>query len=125
MGLRPGAKLGNYEIGALLGAGGTGEVYCARDLSLQREVAPEIPPALSHGQRTGKRQVRRAIAPAEGSGADFIFPMRGWTKNHMFTVGTVDSEVGTYWKDGNKFRVGNCIESGPPAGENTQAGCLR
>src|SRR5437899_1212668 len=45
MGLQPGTKLGNYEIVALLGAGGMGEVYRARDLSLQREVAVKILPA--------------------------------------------------------------------------------
>ncbi len=35
-------KLGNYETVALLRAGGMGEVYRARDLSLQREVAVKI-----------------------------------------------------------------------------------
>ena len=45
MGLRPSARLGNYEIGALLGAGGMGKVYRARDLSLQREIALRILPA--------------------------------------------------------------------------------
>src|SRR5205814_7369880 len=45
MGLHPGTKLGNYEIVAPLGAGGMGEVYRARDLSLQREVAVKVLPA--------------------------------------------------------------------------------
>ena len=45
MGLQAGTKLGNYEIGAPLSAGGMGEVYRARDLSRQREVAIKIPTA--------------------------------------------------------------------------------
>src|SRR5260221_4236364 len=45
MGLPAGTKVGNYEIVAPLGAGGMGEVYRARDNSLQREVAVKILPA--------------------------------------------------------------------------------
>ena len=45
MGLLVGTKLGNYEIGGPLGAGGMGEVYRAKDLSLQRDVAIKILPA--------------------------------------------------------------------------------
>jgi predicted ATPase len=45
MPLLPGSRLGPYEIGTLLGSGGMGEVYRARDPRLDRTVAIKILPA--------------------------------------------------------------------------------
>ena len=48
--MSPEAKLGPYEVLALLGAGGMGEVYRARDAKLNRDVAIKVllPAALNH-----------------------------------------------------------------------------
>jgi eukaryotic-like serine/threonine-protein kinase len=47
MALTAGARVGAYEVVGLLGAGGMGEVYRARDNKLRRDVAIKILPELS------------------------------------------------------------------------------
>ena len=47
MPIRPGSRLGSYEVTALIGQGGMGEVYRARDERLDRDVAIKVLPASS------------------------------------------------------------------------------
>src|ERR1700686_2648579 len=65
MNLGSGTKLGPYEIVSLLGAGGMGEVYRARDSRLRREVAIKVlPQALSLDADRMRRFEQEALATA-------------------------------------------------------------
>ncbi len=62
----PGTRLGPYEIQSLLGAGGMGEVYRARDSRLQRDVAIKVlPRALAADRDRLKRFEREARAAGQ------------------------------------------------------------
>ena len=65
MSLERGTRLGPYEIESILGAGGMGEVYRARDIRLQRDVAIKLlPQHLTHAPDARERLRREALAAA-------------------------------------------------------------
>ncbi len=57
--VRPGQRLGPYEITSLLGTGGMGDVYRARDTRLERDVAIKILPDLFAGDSTRRTRFER------------------------------------------------------------------
>jgi serine/threonine protein kinase len=67
MGLASGTRFGPYEILNLVGAGGMGEVYRARDTRLDRTVAIKVLPshvASDPAVRQRFEREARAISPA-------------------------------------------------------------
>ncbi len=59
MAVKSGTHLGPYEIVALLGVGGMGEVYRARDARLGREVAIKVLPAAVVADPERRRRFER------------------------------------------------------------------
>jgi serine/threonine protein kinase len=64
--LRPGTMLGNFEIVELIGGGGMGEVYRARDSSPKRDVAIKVLPA---GPARDPDRIARFEREARAAGA--------------------------------------------------------
>lgn len=65
LGLKKGDKIDAFEIEKLLGKGGMGEVYLARDTRLNRPVAIKIlPPAIASDSQANRRLLREAQAAA-------------------------------------------------------------
>jgi Tol biopolymer transport system component len=111
MNLPSGTKLGPYEIVSLLGAGGMGEVYRARDSRLKREVAIKVlPQGLSFDAERLRRFEQEALATA--------------ALNHPNILAVFD--IGTY--EGSPYVVSELLEgetlrerlrSGPIAARKT------
>src|SRR5262249_40813803 len=93
--LMPGTKLGDYEVQRLLGSGGMGEVYGARDLRLARDVAIKVLPSfLSHDPDRLRRFEQEARAAA--------------ALNHPNILGLF--QMGTY--QGTPYLVSELLEGG-------------
>ena len=73
MSLRPGAALGPYQIVGMIGAGGMGEVYRARDPRLARDVAIKVlPSAVADNRDRLERFEREAKALARLSHPNIV-----------------------------------------------------
>src|SRR6476659_4629029 len=64
--VRPGTRLGPFEVGELLGAGGMGEVFRARDARLGRDVAIKV---LPQGLTADPESLRRFAIEARAAGS--------------------------------------------------------
>jgi serine/threonine protein kinase len=96
--LNAGAKLGNFEVVDLLGRGGTGEVWRARDVRLKREVAIKVLPA---GLARDPHRIARFEREARAAGA----------VNHpnIVSVYEIGRDKGTYWIASELVRGDTCV----------------
>jgi hypothetical protein len=99
MRLTPGTRVGPYEVVGLIGAGGMGEVYRAKDLRLSRDVAIKVLPATALGDPD---RMRRFEQEARAAGS----------LNHPNVVAIFDTGI----HEGAPFVVSELLE-----GETLQA----
>jgi Tol biopolymer transport system component/predicted Ser/Thr protein kinase len=109
----PGAELGPYRLADRIGAGGMGEVYKARDIRLDREVALKILPAY-----TVRDPERRARFFREARAASRL--------NHPNTVTIYDigEQDGTVYI-AMEYVEGETLQAAIPAGGLPPAGILK
>ena len=84
--LSPGAKQGNFEIVELIGRGGMGEVYRARDSRLKRDVAIKVLPA---GLARDPDRIARFEREARAAG--------GLNHPNIVAVYEIGRDGDTYW----------------------------
>jgi len=86
--LETGARLGEYEIVSLLGAGGMGEVYRARDLRLERHVAIKVVGHRANAPHADDRLRReaRAVAGLQHPNICTIFELGATGDGGLFIV---------------------------------------
>jgi Tol biopolymer transport system component/tRNA A-37 threonylcarbamoyl transferase component Bud32 len=91
--LKPGTKLGPYEILAPLGAGGMGEVYRARDSKLNREAALKILPAMftDDAERMARfRREAQVLASLNHPNIGSIYGLEEWNNLRVLVLELVE-----------------------------------
>jgi serine/threonine protein kinase len=91
----PGTRIGPYEVVALLGAGGMGEVYRARDTKLGRDVAIKILPAsfLADADRLARfEREARTLAALNQPNIAQIYGMESSAQGHALVMELVEGD---------------------------------
>ena len=94
--LEPGSKLGPYEIAALLGAGGMGEVYRAKDTRLDRTVALKVlPEEFFEDKERGARFEREAklLAALNHPNIAGVFAFEEISGRHLLAMELLEGET--------------------------------
>ena len=95
-----GRTLSHYRITALLGEGGMGSVYRARDSRLGREIAIKILPATTSSDTRRLERFQReakALAALDHPNIVTVYSVEEADGLHFLTMGLVDGESLDQW----------------------------
>jgi serine/threonine protein kinase len=110
MTIKPGTRLGSYELTSLLGAGGMGEVYKAHDTKLGRDVAIKVlPEAFARDKERLARFEREArlLASLNHPNIATLFDLQEHEGTHFLVVELVPGEtLAERIKRGRRLRQG-------------------
>jgi len=96
MSLEVGRQLGSYEIVSLLGKGGMGEVYRARDLKLKRDVAIKILPeefSRDHDRVTRFQREAEVLASVNHTNIASIYDLQETNGSSFLVLELVEGET--------------------------------
>ena len=94
-GLAPGTRLGSFRIAAMVGAGGMGEVYRARDTKLDRDVAIKVIPSASAAdpdRLTRFQREAKVLASFSHPNIAQVYGLEEADGIHAFVMELVDGE---------------------------------
>jgi eukaryotic-like serine/threonine-protein kinase len=96
MALTPGTRLGQYEVVALIGAGGMGEVYRARDSKLKRDVAIKTLPeefSRDHDRLIRFQREAEVLAALNHSNIAGIYDLQEANESRFLIMELVEGET--------------------------------
>jgi eukaryotic-like serine/threonine-protein kinase len=111
--LTPGVRLGRYEIGVRLGAGGMGEVYLAQDTRLERTVALKILPSDVAADRQRMQRFIQEAKAASGLNHPNILTIHEIEQidsTHFIATEFIDGETLRQCFDARRLKVSEALD---------------